>query len=297
MTRTTPRSRAKSGFPRNRIRICGVLFLAFFLAITYRAFDLQFLNTEKAFERARKQQVGYFTLKSKRGAIFDSHGSLIASSRLSYSSHLNPRAIEDPEGFARAVAEISGLDYGFVLSRALEDRSFVWLKRKMSLDVYEKLKKADLKGLSFIEEQKRVYPQGYLLGPVVGFADTDLRGIEGLEYSLNRYLAGRDMRMTIKRDGKGGSMLSYAPDVRRETGGAEIFLTVDSNIQYVVEEELKKGVEKSGAESGGAVLMDPQTGSILAMASYPFFDRTIFPPIRKRTEEIFPSGSLLSRVP
>lgn len=271
------RSRAGTPFSRRRLALCLWVFCGFFLAISYRAFDLQFLNTGKAFEHAKKQQIGYMTLKSKRGGIFDSTGALIASSKPSYSSYLTPADIADPEDFSREVAEISGLDYDFVLKRAQrKKRSFVWLERKMSSEVADMLKAAELKGLSFIKEQKRVYPQGYMLGPVVGFADTDLRGIEGLEYALDRYLAGRDSRIRLKRDGKGGSMLFHAPNVRERTSGADVFLTIDSGIQYVVEDELKKGVEKSSAESASAVLMDPHTGRILAMASYPFFDPNSF---------------------
>ncbi len=271
------RTRANPVFSKRRLIVCVSAFCLFFLVVAYRAFDLQFLDTEKAFKQASRQQTGYLNLKSKRGGIFDSNGSLIASSQQSYSSYLTPGEIEDPESFSRSVAEISGLDYDFILSRAIrKQRSFVWLKRKMSSGDFEKLREANLKGLSFIREQKRVYPQGYLLGPVVGFADTDLRGIEGLEYSLNKYMTGSNIRIKIKKDGKGGSMLYHTPNVRDETGGADIFLTVDSNVQYVVEDELKKGVEISGAQSGSAVLMDPHTGRILAMASYPFFDPNNF---------------------
>ncbi len=271
------RGRANSGFSRRRLSACVALFCAFFLVIVYRAFDIQVLNTDKALKRARMQQMGSLILKSKRGVIFDSNGSLIASNRLSHSSYLNPRDIEDPENFSRTVGKISGLDYEFVLSRALmKDRSFVWLKRKMPPDVFERLREADPKGLSFIDEQERVYPQGHLLGAVVGFADIDLRGIEGLEYSLNGYLTGKNMRIQIKRDGNGGSMLFYTPDVRKETSGANVFLTINSNLQHIVEDELKKGVEKTRAESGSAVLMDPHTGRVLAIASYPFFDPNNF---------------------
>lgn len=277
MTPSSQRNRANAGFSRRRLFVCVAVFCVFFAVVVYRAFDLQVLNTGKAFEHAKNQQTGHFALQSKRGRIFDSNGFLIASSRLSYSSYLIPGKIEDPESFSLAVSEISGLDYEFVLSRALKkNRSFVWMKRKMSPDVFEKLGSSGLEGLLFKEEQKRVYPHGYLLGPVVGFTDTDLRGIEGLEYSLNKYLTGKNIKIKVTKDGRGGSMLFHTPDVLKETGGADVFLTIDSKIQYIVEQELGKGVEKVRAQSGSAVLMDPHTGRILAMASYPFFDPNRF---------------------
>lgn len=267
----------KNGISKRRIFVCVAFFSLFFLVIAYRALDLQFLDTEKAFNHAKKQQIGYLTLKSKRGGIFDSEGALIALSKRSHSAYLIPSDIEDPEQFSREIEKIAGFDYGRVLSRARKrNRSFVWIQRKMPEEVFGKLEKADLKGLSFISEQQRVYPQGSLLGAVVGFADTDLRGIEGLEYSLNRYLTGKDMRIRVRRDGRGGSMLFHTPNVLERTSGADVYLTVDSSIQYVVEEELRKGVERTGAQSGSAVLMEPHTGRILAMASYPFFDPNRF---------------------
>ncbi|QMU55646.1 MAG: hypothetical protein GKS04_00335 [Candidatus Mycalebacterium zealandia] len=268
---------AKNGIPKSRVFVCVALFSIFFLIIAYRALDLQFIDTEKAFNYAKKQQVGYLTLKSKRGGIFDSVGVLIASSKRSHSAYLIPSDIEDPEQFSRALEKIAGFDYERILPLAgKSNRSFIWLQRKMPEEIFKKLKKADLKGLAFISEQQRVYPQGNLLGPVVGFADTDLRGIEGLEYSLNRHLTGKGIKVRVKRDGRGGSMLFHNPNVLERTSGADVRLTVDSDIQYVVEEELKKGVERTGAQSGSAVLMEPRTGRILAMASYPFFDPNRF---------------------
>lgn len=260
-----------------RLRVCLGIFTALFLLVLYRAFDLQFLDTEKAFRHAKRQQIGYLILKSKRGGIYDSGGALIASSRLVHSFYLNPREIQVPEAFARAVAELSGLDYQFVLSRASDaDRSFVWIKRQAPDSVAQKLVGADIKGLRFVMEQKRLYPQGNLMAPVVGFTDIDSRGVEGLEYSLNRYLTGRDVRIRVSRDGEGGSMLFRVPHGSVRTHGADVFLTVDSNIQYAVEDELRKGVERFGAESASAVFMEPSTGRILAMASYPSFDPNNF---------------------
>ena len=276
----TGRGRARggrNGFPGRRIRACLAIFGALFLITLYRAFDLQVLNTEKAFQQARRQQVSYFTLKSRRGEMYDSKGALIASSRLSDSFYMTPHRIEDPEGFARAVSEISGLDYEAVQKRAAnKKRRFVWLMRKAPVAMAESLKKAGLKGLHFIREQKRIYPQGHLMGPVVGFTDTDSRGIEGLEYSLNRHLTGRDIRIRVNKDGRGGSMLFDTSASASRSNGADVFLTVDSNIQYAVEDELKNAVEKFGAESASAVLIEPSTGRILAMASHPFFDPNNF---------------------
>lgn len=266
----TGRGRARGGrggFSR-RVRVCLAIFGALFAVVLYRAFDLQFLNTGKAKRWARIQQFDYHTPRSKRGAIYDRHGNLVASSRFADSFALNPQKIEDPEQFARAVSGASGVSYETVLRRASKKKqSFVWLTRTPPEDVADRLRALKLAGLEVRTEQKRIYPQGRLMGPVVGFTNIDSRGIEGLEYSLNKRLSGRVVKTMVSRDGRGNPMLFDAPAAPR-SNGADVFLTVDSNIQYAVEDELRNAVEKFGADSASAVMIEPSTGRIIAMASH-----------------------------
>ena len=125
--------------------------------------------------------------------------------------------------------------------------------------------------LAYVQEPKRVYPNDYLIGQVLGFTNIDSKGIEGIEYNLDGMLAGKPQKISLKRDARGKQIMYSPVDIEEKTRGFDVELTIDSQIQHIVEKELSDGVEKMGGDAGMALLMEPNTGEILAMASYPFF--------------------------
>jgi len=148
----------------------------------------------------------------------------------------------------------------------------IWIKRHLKPDLVSKLKSENIKGVGFIEEPMRVYPNGHLAGQVLGFTNIDSKGIEGIEFKFEDFLAGRPGKISVKKDARGRKIMSTNYYIEPILSGYDLVLTLDSHIQVMVEEELKEGVERTKADKGMALIMNSETGEIMAMASYPFFD-------------------------
>lgn len=273
-----------------KIYFSAAFIFLLFASVCYKAADLQILNRDKAFRLAQKQHHNSYTLLPKRGNILDRDSRNLATNLNTQSIYINPGLIDDPEQFARKLSENTNLSYREALSYAASKRSFLWLKRLAEPGLVDGIKELDLEGIGFIEEPRRVYPNGHLLGQVLGFTNIDSKGIEGIEYLMDGLLRGKPRELTYKRDARGKLILTSSVDIEESTTGFDVLLTIDSEIQHIVEKELEKGVKDSEGKSGMAVLMKPDTGEILAMASYPFFDPnnfSDFPDAVKRNKPVW----------
>lgn len=262
--------------PRWRVCFIGVLVLVMFALVSLKALELQVLDRERAFKAAKKQHHGSSKLLPRRGKILDRNMKELAVNVNIKSVYVNPRDVKNPVDISKTVSKYLDISQKTVLSRASSKKSFVWLKRLVDPDVTEQLESLNLEGVGYIEEPKRIYPNGHLLGQVLGFTNIDSTGIEGIEYHFDNLLIGTPRNIILKRDAFGRKIISD-PDIiqdfdERNTSGHDIVLTIDSQIQHIVERELKEGIEKMNAEKGMAILMNPETGEVLAMASYPFID-------------------------
>ncbi len=262
--------------PRWRVSIVGFLLLVLFASISFKALELQVLDRARAFKIAKKQHHGSSKLLPRRGKILDRNLKELAVNVDVKSVYVNPKDIANPVDISKTISKYIDVSQKTVLSRASSKRSFVWLKRLVDPDVTETLEELDLEGVGFIEEPKRIYPNGHLLGQVLGFTNIDSNGIEGIEYRFDDLLIGTPRNIILKRDAFGRKIIQN-PDIVQDfdeenTAGHDIVLTIDSQIQHIVERELKEGIEAMNAEKGMAILMNPETGEVLAMASYPFID-------------------------
>ncbi|HEX3036827.1 MAG TPA: penicillin-binding transpeptidase domain-containing protein [Thermodesulfobacteriota bacterium] len=262
--------------PRWKIRLAGGFIVVFFAAISLKAFDLQVLNRDRALELARQQHDGLLTTLPQRGKIFDTNGKELAVNINSKSIYVRPGSVKNPDELSKGLSKYLNISQKKVSEILASGKPFVWLQRLAEPNVVTKLEGLKLEGVGFIEEPKRVYPNGYLAGQVLGFTNIDLKGIEGMEYYLDEFLAGKPGRISVKKDARGKLIRSNTLYVEPGKEGHNVVLTVDSNIQHMVEKELQEGVESANAERGIAVLMNPETGAILAMASYPPFDPNKF---------------------
>ncbi|MCZ6864376.1 MAG: penicillin-binding transpeptidase domain-containing protein [Candidatus Dadabacteria bacterium] len=280
--------------PRWRVFIVATLLIALFAMVSVKALELQILDRERAFKIARKQHRGTSTLLPRRGKIFDRNGKELAVNIDVKSIYANPKKVTKPSETAKILSEKLNLSQKKILNRVSSDKSFVWIKRLADSESVEELQNLDITGLGYIPEPKRIYPNGHLLGQVIGITDVDSIGIEGIEYRYDRLLTGKTRKITLKRDARGHKILNDPSEIQEidqyKTSGHDIVLTIDSQIQYIVERQLKEGIEEVGGEKGMAIIMNPETGEVLAMASYPFLDPnnfSKFPEVNRRNLPIW----------
>jgi cell division protein FtsI/penicillin-binding protein 2 len=271
-----------------RIRLLLCLFAFVFAGTLARAVWIQGVQAGTLERMAARQHVETEAIPAGRGTIFDRTGEPLAIGEQATTVYADPREVKDPRKVAIAAARTLGVDAN-ELYPLLADRSrhFVYVERKADPLKAAKLEKQALPGLGFYSEERRTYPQRAVASHVLGFAGVDNEGLEGLEKTLDRQLAGRPGSQTIVRDPFG-----HAIDVietKAEQPGSDIFLTIDHRIQANAEAVLRATVQKWGAKAATAIVLDPHTGAVLAMANAPSFDANKFGtagPDRRRNRAI-----------
>ena len=262
--------------PNRRIRLLLVFFTLAFLAAFGRAVWLQAVHAQPLARLARGQHQVTIDLPAARGSILDRNGVELAIGKQAITVYANPRHIADPRATAIAAGRALRVDANRLYSR-LADRSrgFVYLARKADPKRAEALRSLELTGIGFYPEERRVYPQGTVASHVLGFAGLDNRGLAGLELALDGTLTGRNGRRTVVRDpfGRTLEVLSSVPAHE----GRSVRLTLDNTLQANAESVLLRTVRRWGAKAATAVVLDPRTGEVLAMAAQPGFDANRFP--------------------
>ena len=258
-----------------RIRLLLAVFVLVFAGTLARAAWLQGVQAS-TFERlASRQHRETIQIPAGRGTIFDRTGEPLAIGEQATTVYADPRQIRDPRRVAIAAAKALGLDanelYGLLGDRK---RHFVYVQRKADPAKAAALERQGLTGLGFYPEELRTYPQRGVAAHVLGFAGVDNRGLEGLERSLDGSLAGKPGSETIVKDPLGRPIDVIA--TRPEQQGKDVFLTIDHRLQAQAEQVLRDTVKSSRAKAGTAIVLDPHTGAVLAMATAPSFDLNRF---------------------
>jgi len=268
-------------------RIIGFVVLFILLAATLigRAFYLQVLCADEWRERAAGQHQKIIRLTPQRGAIYDSNGEPLALSLEADSFYLDPTRMRLELGitatntayraYAEELSRVLDLDAAEVLHKMQMDRRFVWLRRHVTREQARRVEALAIPGVDGIKEHKRWYPNGKLAGQVVGFSGVDNHGLEGLERYYNSILAGGEHYLVTRKDATGRSFGSSRQVIKGKVG-RDIYLSIDKVIQHIAERELKKAVVSTGSRFGTALVMEPYTGSILAMTTYPDYDPNDF---------------------
>ncbi|MEK6601663.1 MAG: penicillin-binding transpeptidase domain-containing protein [Candidatus Binatota bacterium] len=255
-----------------RLAIAGLFFLLMFLAVAVRAFQLQILQGEKLKRLGERQHLKEWIVLPKRGTILDRAGEPLALSLEAQSVYARPRRIQEPETAARSLAQALGLNPVEVEQKIKTEKPFVWLKRQITPKEAEKIKALNLAGVGMSLEPNRYYPQGQLAGQVVGFVGRDSQGLEGVELHYNTYIRGESSNPVIERDALGRRVLAQGVEEIQVPPGADIHLTLDTSIQYLAEKQLEATATKYRAKAGIAVVVEPFSGEVLALANYPFFN-------------------------
>ena len=263
-----------------RIRLLVAVFAVVFVAAFARVAWLQAVKAQTLDRLATSQHREDLEVPAERGTIFDRLGVQLAFGERAITVYANPKQIADPRETAIAAGEALGLDPG-KLYPLLTDRSkgFVYLARKADPEKADALKAQELAGIGFYPEERRVYPQQAIASEIVGYAGTENHGLSGLELQLDEELAGKDGSKAIVRDPFGRTI--DVVESNPVENGKDVFLTVDNTLQGRVERVLRHTVDRWGAKSASAVVLDPRTGGILALAVEPGFDANEYPTVAK----------------
>jgi len=257
---------------RLRVKLLAAFFVCLLMAAFGRAVHLQVVERDKLRGMAQDQYVRQIEIPARRGDIFDRRGTPLAQSVEVDSIWVDPSMLPDVKQASRALARALKLDPNDVLGRLTRGRRFAWVKRQVTPRDVEAVKSLGLPGFGFTKEPKRFYPQRELGAHVVGMVGLDGHGLEGLEMAFEDELSGQNSRLSGFRDAKGRKLLvTGAPD-SLERQGASVTLTLDRHLQYVAEKALSRAVVDAQAVAGMALVMDPTTGEILAIANEPRFN-------------------------
>ena len=254
------------------------LLAAWAIVVVARLVQVQLVRHDHYVARAQRQQERTLALNPVRGSILDTRGRVLAESIAAESIYADPQAITDRRGLARRLAAVSGIG---LTARDIEAKlrgggSFAWIARQLPLETTAEVRKLQLPGIYFIEAHRRTYPRSMLGANVIGYVGVDGDGLGGIEHSFNDYVRGTPGKVTVLKDARKGLYLVGGDGANRPRDGQHVVLTIDSVVQFIAERALKNAVEKYRAVGGAVVVMDPNSGDILAMASAPTFDPNRF---------------------
>jgi len=263
----------ESKINRKRIYFLFILFLIAFSLISYRLVSVQYLDASKYQAYAQYQHMGEFVLHSKRGKIMDRNGNELAVSLIEKTIYANPMEIEDPDETAIAISEVLDIGREELYGKLSDnDLGFVYIKRKISSQEASKVARLGIEGIYIQDESKRYYPQEKLAAPIIGFTGTDGNGLYGIELEYETILRGVDGRAEAEKDVFGNIIPGNIKTYLEPVDGKDVMLTIDTQIQFIAEQSLEKVVNDHDALAAAAIVMDPWSGEVLAMASYPGFD-------------------------
>lgn len=263
---------APSRWMRVRVVLLGVVFSGLLVGVVARAFQLQVHQSGKLKAFAEDQYVRDMQIPARRGDIFDRRNVPLAQSVDVDSVWVDPSLLPDLKDASRSLAKALHLDSREVLTKLGKGRRFAWVKRQVTPAEVARVRALNLPGVAFAKEPRRFYPQRELAAQVVGLVGTDAHGLEGLEKSFEDELSGESVRREGFRDARGRKLLTNGIEDPQSRQGATLTLTIDRQLQYVTERALDKAVLDAKATAGMAVMMDPRTGEVLALANAPRFN-------------------------
>ena len=251
--------------------LCMCVFVIF-SALLYQLIRIQIIDHNKYSSLALTQQFKKEDIPTKRGFIFDRSGLKLAESIQVSSVFADPLNIKNKTKTSKVLSDVLSLKKTDVVDLLNKQKRFVWIKRRISDEKVDELKQLNLEGIGFRQEHKRVYPYEKLCSQVLGFTDVDENGIEGVERSLNHVISGSKGSKVVEKDGHQHRFSTLKGETVSARYGNSVYLTIDCEVQSIVEEELGKACSRWDPNSAIAIAMDPSTGEVLAMANYPSFN-------------------------
>ncbi len=258
---------------RRRMMWVKIVLLLAFVVVVLRLVQVQVFEAGTYQEIAKHQSEVSVPLPAARGNIYDRNGTLLVSNSMMVSLAADPKLLGSDAGtLVMRLTKAFNHPRGYYLDKLDDGRRFVWLERRVTPQIAREVTASNLDGLIQLEEPRRLYHYEQVAGQVIGLTDVDNKGLSGLELECNDVLQGRDGSMVMRRDALGRRRQSVDDPRIDPVNGRSIVLTIDVSYQAIAEEELRKGVEKAKADGGIVIMLDPATGEVLAMASFPGMD-------------------------
>ena len=258
---------------KRRLQVAAGVLAFWVIGIETRLIVLQVFEYDDLVVRADRQYNETHPAPAKRGEIFDRHGRVMAYSVDADTIYAVPTEIKDKKQTAELLCRvIEDCDKKFqeqLRERFNLKRAFVYVKRRAAPFEAKRVAALELEGVGFMKESKRFYPNRELAAQLIGYVGVDNVGLHGVESTYDMVVRGREGKVLVQTDARGHA---FSRLERSPTAGGSIELTIDEHLQYIAERELRVGVETARADGGTAVVMDPHSGEILAMASWPTFN-------------------------
>lgn len=267
--------RVPTPITRKRIIFIFIALVAGFVCIAGRVVYVNTAMSDKLLAYRYRQSKRLINLQARRGGIYDVNGGVLAMDVPCQSVYVVPDALEKKNIAATQLSRALHLPRKTVLALISRDRPFVWVKRRAEDGEINAVKRMNMKGIGFLEETRRVYPNKTLASNIIGFHGDD-RGIEGIEATLEAWLRGEHGFIELEKDAIGRNVPNSVRQRIDPVNGNDVYLTINNVLQYTAERELRATVKEYNAASGAVVVIEPRTGRIAAMASYPDFDPNNF---------------------
>jgi cell division protein FtsI/penicillin-binding protein 2 len=262
---------------RSRLLVGAVIFLLWAVAIQARLVYLQVHKHQDLQMRAENQSARTMDISAKRGDILDRHGRVLAYSVDSDSVYGVPSEIEDAARAASllcgALTDCAPKEQDALTGRLRQKRAFVYVRRRVTPQQARRVAELGLDGIAFIKEDRRFYPKKQLAAQLLGFVGVENKGLAGIEAAYDSQISGALGKLLYQTDARGRA---FSRLERPPTAGATVELTIDEYLQHVAERELRDAVARNRAAGGSVIIMDPNTGEILALANEPTFNPNAF---------------------
>ena len=268
--RVTPQTPGISRTARLRAYLAGAVITLGIVGVGYKAWALQVKNGAHYRDEATHQHTMNVEIPAPRGAIIDAQGRPLAASADADSVWASPKDVHDVAATASKLAALVGGDQKLIESRLSTGKRFAWIARQVTPQIAAAVRAAKLPGIEVSREPRRWYPGKSSGGPVVGMANIDGQGLDGIELSMDAVLTGKRAEASALRDAHGHTMMSDG--LIESQAGATVQLTLDRTIQSIADQAIADAVTAHSAKSGMVVVLDVATSNVLALASYPTYD-------------------------
>ncbi|HUK36658.1 MAG TPA: penicillin-binding protein 2, partial [Vicinamibacterales bacterium] len=262
---------------RKRTIITAAFVGVWMVGIEARLVVLQVMERPRLVALATRQQMRTLDAAAKRGDILDRKGRVLATSVEADSIYAVPSAIDDPkavvDALCRAFGDCTSKERESLVDKLGKNRPFAYVRRKVSPDDLKRVEALSLEGIGSFKEDRRFYPNKELAAHLLGYVGVDNQGLNGLEFTYDTQIRGKAGTVLVQTDARSRAFARFE---RPPTTGSTVELTIDEQLQHIAERELQAGVVENRAAGGTAIIMNPHTGEILAMANEPTFNPNVY---------------------